>query len=193
MTDAITVARAAIDAAHANDPHRSADGRPAELVYGERVESWLERVVDDPSPALRLAARCQHLERWTVPRTTYPMDRAGYMRWRTGLYQPQAERARELILGAGVDAAIAERVAFLVAKKDLKSDPESQALEDAVCLVFLEHEIQGFATSHAEYPEAKFMDIIAKTWRKMSERGRSLALGIPLPDALAALVRAAIG
>ena len=193
MTDVILAARAAIDAAHANDPRRAADGRAAELVYGERVEAWVERVVEHPSTALRLAARCQHLERWTVPRSTYPMDRAGYMRWRTRLYQRQAERARELILGAGVDAAIAERVAFLVAKQELRSDAESQALEDAVCLVFLEHEIQGFASGHADYPESKFIDIIAKTWRKMSERGRSLARDLPLPKALAALVRAAIG
>lgn len=189
--DPIASARSAIAAAHAADPEQE-DGRPAELVYAERMETWVARVVEAPSPALRLAALCHHLERWTLPRASFPQDRAGYLRWRTTLYRRQAGRAQELLLAAGVDAATAARVAALVAKQDLKTDAESQALEDAACLVFLAHELGGFAARKADYPREKWLDILRKTWRKMSPRGHALALALPLDPALRALVEEAL-
>jgi hypothetical protein len=191
--DPILRARERIDAAHAADPNRAPDGRAAELVYADRMEYWVGRLVADAPPLLRLAARCQHLERWSVPRATFPMDKPGYLAWRRSLYTRQAERARSLLTEAGVAAGEAAEVATWVSKTGLKTNPGTQALEDAACLVFLENEIAGFAAQHADYPREKFIDILKKTWRKMSPRAQELARGLELPPAIAALVRDALG
>jgi tRNAThr (cytosine32-N3)-methyltransferase len=185
-------ARALIDAAHAQDPARLPDGRAAELVYAERMETWVGRLVPDASPVLRLAARCQHLERWSVPRNSFPLDKPGYHAWRRSLYTKQAERARSLLLEAGVAPADAADVATWVSKTGLKTNPGTQALEDAACLVFLENEIGDFAAQHTEYPREKFIDILRKTWRKMSPPAQQAALGLDLPPAISALVRDAV-
>ena len=190
--DAYASARTLIDAAHAADPKRTADGRPAELVYADRMEAWAVRAAAAPTPLLRLAARCQHLERWSVPRTTFPDGKVGYLKWRQSLYQKQAGRAKELLLQAGVAATEADDVATWVSKSALKTNPGTQALEDAACLVFLENEIEAFAAEHADYPREKFVDIIRKTWKKMSPRGQELAGTIALPPAIGALVTEAI-
>jgi hypothetical protein len=190
--DAYARARELIDAAHAADPKQAADGRPAELVYADRMEAWVVRAAAEPTPLLRLAARCQHLERWSVPRDTFPMDRPGYLKWRQSLYKKQAARAQELLLQAGVPAAEATDVATWVAKSGMKTNLGTQALEDAACLVFLENEIEAFAAQHADYPREKFVDIIRKTWKKMSPRGQELAGTIKLPPAIGALVHEAV-
>jgi hypothetical protein len=189
--DCYQQARELIDAAHAADPRCAADGRPAELVYADRMEAWVARLGSDAPPLLRLAARCQHLERWSVPRASFALDRAGYHAWRRSLYVKQAERARTLLLQAGVPATEAGEVATWVSKTALKTNPGSQALEDAACLVFLENESSAFATQHADYPREKFVDILKKTWRKMSPRAQELAHALALPPAIAALVREA--
>ena len=189
--DAYAQARELIDAAHAADPKRTADGQPAELVYADRMEAWVVRVAD-VTPLLRLAARCQHLERWAVPRTQFPDGKAGYLAWRKSLYKKQADRARELLLQAGVPMPEADEVATWVSKTGLKSNPGTQALEDAACLVFLENEIAAFAAVHADYPREKFVDIIRKTWKKMSPRGQEPAKSLALPPAISALVGEAI-
>ncbi len=185
-------ARALIDQAHQADPHRAPDGRAAELVYADRMENWVAQVAADAPALLRLAARCQHLERWSVPRASFPMDRPGYLAWRRSLYTKQAERARELLVQAGISAEEAAEVATWVSKTGLKKNPGTQALEDAACLVFLENEIAGFAAQHADYPREKFIDILRKTWRKMSPRAQELALALELPPAIASLVREAL-
>src|SRR5882724_7640434 len=191
--DAFARARTLIDAAHAADPARAADGRPAELVYAERMEGWVEKLSPDATPLLRLAARCQHLERWSVPRSTFPLDRPGYLQWRKSLYTKQAERARALLLQAGIPAAEAAEVATWVSKTGLKTNSGTQALEDAACLVFLENEITAFAAQHADYPREKFVEILTKTWRKMSPRAQGLARALALPPAITELVRDAVG
>lgn len=190
--DAYLRARELIDIAHAADPTRASDGRPAELVYGERMEAWVVRLVPDASLLLRLAARCQHLERWLVPRATFPMNRPGYLAWRRSLYVKQAERARELLVIAGVSAGEAAEVATWVSKSGLKTNPGTQALEDAACLVFLENEIAAFAAQHADYPREKFVEILRKTWRKMSPNAQALARGLALPPPIASLVMEAL-
>ncbi|MEO7413789.1 MAG: DUF4202 domain-containing protein [Opitutaceae bacterium] len=190
--DSYLKARELIDAAHATDPARTSDGRPAELVYADHVEAWVIRLVANASPLLQLAARCQHLERWSVPRSSFPMDRPGYLAWRRSLYVKQAERARELLLAAGVSTAEAAEVVIWVSKTGLKTNPGSQALEDAACLVFLENEIAAFAAQHAEYPRQKFIDILRKTWRKMSPGAQQAALKLDLPPAIGELVHDAI-
>jgi len=186
-------ARELIDAAHGADPHRTADGHPAELAYADHMERWVARLQSAASPLLLLAARCQHLERWTVPRATYPEGKAGYYAWRQGLYRTQAERARALLLEAGISAAEADDVATWVSKTGLGTNPGTQALEDAACLVFLENEIASFAAAHADYPREKFVRILQKTWRKMSPAAHEAALALDLPPAIAALVREALG
>lgn len=190
--DAHARARELIDAAHAADPKRAPDGQAAELVYADRMEAWVARLVPDTIPLLRLAARCQHLERWSVPRTTFPEGKAGYLKWRQSLYKKQADRARELLLQAGVPAGEADEAATWIAKDALKTNPGTQALEDAACLVFLENEIGAFAAQHADYPREKFVDILKKTWRKMSPAAQQAALGLNLPPAISALVRTAV-
>jgi tRNAThr (cytosine32-N3)-methyltransferase len=190
--DVYARAREAIDAAHAADPNRASDGRAAELVYAERMENWVNRLVPEAPPVLRLAARCQHLERWSVSRTSYPEGKAGYLAWRKSLYFRQAGHARTLLLAAGVPDGEAADAANWVAKSGLKTNAGTQALEDAACLVFLENEIGAFASEHAAYPREKFVDIVRKTWRKMSPEAHKLALGLPLPPAIADLVRDAV-
>lgn len=185
-------ARELIDAAHAGDPTRTADGRPAELVYADRMEAWVTKLVSAAAPVLALAARCQHLERWSVPRASFPLDKPGYHAWRRSLYVKQSEQARALLLHAGVPAGEAAEVATWVSKTGLKTNPGTQALEDAACLVFLENEIEAFAAQHAEYPREKFIDILRKTWRKMSPAAQQAALGLQLPSPIGALVREAL-
>jgi tRNAThr (cytosine32-N3)-methyltransferase len=185
-------ARTLIDSAHATDPARSSDGRAAELVYADRVEAWVAKLIPDASPILLLAARCQHLERWLTPRATFPEGKVGYLNWRRSLYVKQADRARELLLAAGVPADEADEVRTWVSKTGLKTNPGTQALEDAAVLVFLENEIGAFAAQHAEYPAEKFVDILRKTWRKLSPAAQKAALGLDLPPAIAALVREAL-
>jgi hypothetical protein len=185
-------ARLLIDSAHSADPARTPDGRPAELVYADRVETWVAQLIPDASPALRLAARCQHLERWLTPRANFPEGKVGYLTWRRSLYVKQADRAKELLLSAGVSAAEADDVRTWVSKTGLKTNPGTQALEDAAVLVFLENEIGAFAAQHAEYPREKFIDILQKTWRKLSPAAQQAALGLDLPPAIAALVGEAL-
>lgn len=191
--DAYARARQLIDAAHAADPARTPDGRPAELVYGERVEAWVVRLIPTAAPILRLAARCQHLERWLTPRATFPEGKPGYFAWRRSLYVKQAERARALLHEAGVPADEADEAATWVSKTGLKTNPGTQALEDAAVLVFLENEITAFAAQHADYPREKFVDILKKTWRKLSPAAQHAATGLALPPAIAELVREALG
>jgi tRNAThr (cytosine32-N3)-methyltransferase len=189
MNDLEERARAAIDSAHAADPER-AGGRPAEAVYADQLETWTGRLVDSPTLALRLAARGQHLERWAIPRSQLPEGRSGYLRWRSAVHQRQGQRARELLLGCGAEPDLAERVARLVSKTTAREDPEAQVLEDAACLVFLETELIEFQRQHAH---DKVLDILQKTWKKMSPAGRELARTLVLPGEAQELLRAALG
>jgi tRNAThr (cytosine32-N3)-methyltransferase len=191
--DAFEKARGLIDRAHSADPARAPDGRPGELAYADRMEKWVLRINPQADPVLLLAARCQHLERWLVPRASFPMDRIGYLAWRTSLYGKQAERARSLLMEAGLPQEDAEDAATWVAKKSMRTNPGTQALEDAAVLVFLQSEIESFAAQHAEYPREKFVDILRKTWRKMSPRAQELARGLELPRGISSLVREATG
>ena len=187
---------AQFDAANAEDPNREAVGgamRPKELVYADRMTAMLARIDPDASEALRLAARCQHIERWKIPRIEYPMTRAGYQQWRTRLRDFHADRARAILRDAGYDDATIGRVRALIRKEGLKHDAEAQALEDIVALVFLESYLEDFVAKHAGYDDAKFVDILRKTARKMSARGRAAVLSrISAPAALMPAIRVAM-
>jgi hypothetical protein len=172
-----------IDQANAQDPHGK------ELLYSQRMSAWLERVEPGASDALRLAARAQHVRRWEIPRSDYPMDRIGYLTWRTTLYKFHAEQASAILREVGYDEGVIARVASLVRKERIKSDPEAQTLEDVICLVFLENYFAEFAAGH---DEEKVVGILRKTWRKMSDRGRGMALTLEIPPAARRLVERAL-
>lgn len=188
----LTAALAAIDAANAQDPNEIlVDGtpRPKELEHAERASAWLEQLVADPSEPLRLAVRAHHIQRWESPRSAYPEGRAGYHRWRRELQLFHAERVSEILEEAGYPADVVLRVQSLVKKQGLGKDAEVQALEDALCLVFLELQFGALAE---RLPEAKLLDVTRKTLAKMSPEAIALAHGLPLaPEDAALLARAA--
>jgi hypothetical protein len=180
------------DAANAEDPHLEVvDGvsYPKELLYAQRMTSWLDRFAPDASEALRLAVRCQHIRRWMMPRSQYPMDRRGYLQWRTGLAKFHADTAADILREVGYEAALIDRVQSLLRKEGLKRDPEVQCLEDVICLVFLESYCADFARQH---DTAKMLPIIRKTWEKMSPRGREVARALDLSREVHQLVEAAL-
>jgi hypothetical protein len=187
-------ALAAIDAANADDPNRIVVGgveRPKELAHAELVTEWVRRLVPEPSEELLLAARAHHLRRWVVPRSTYPDGRAGYLRWRRHLHERHAEETAEILAAAGYDEAVISRVADIVRKRNLARDPEVQALEDALCLVFLDTQLHELA-GRVERP--KMVDVLRKTLVKMSEDGKRHALALDLhPDDAALLTEALEG
>jgi hypothetical protein len=180
---------AAIDAVHAEDRARDASGRPAELAYAEHMSTWLSQLAPQASEALRLAVRCQHIRRWAISRGDYPEGRIGYLRWRKEESLAHAGLAAELLAAAGYDPQTIARVQSLVKKERLKQDPEAQLLEDVICLVFLERELGAFAAKH---DEAKLVEILKKTWAKMSSRGQAEAMKLELPAPLAGLVEKAL-
>jgi hypothetical protein len=195
--DIYQAAIAAFDRANAEDPNKeTVDGKeyPKELLYAQRMSEMQERYAPEASEAVKLAVRAQHIQRWKIPRSNYPMDRNGYLQWRTGLYKFHAETAGSIMQKAGyADEAIA-RVKTAISKKGLKVHPETQLMEDVADLVFLEHYMAGFAAQHPEYDEEKWIQIIRKTWQKMSPRAHEFALAgkIKLPEALVPLILKAV-
>lgn len=163
--------------------------QPKELLYARRMTAWLNRLAPDASEVLQLAARCQHIGRWMIPRDRYPMDRVGYHRWRTALAEFHAAKAREILLAVGYEEPLIARVEALLKKRNLKTDPETQLLEDVICLVFLESYFSDFSKKH---DEEKLIPIIQKTWKKMSPRGQQAALGLKLTAADRALIEKAL-
>ena len=153
------------------------------------MSRWLERLDPDASEPLRLAARAQHLCRWKIDRSSYPEGRQGYLRWRRDCAEMHARLAGEILAAVGYDAATIDRVGHLVRKKGLPDDAEALALEDTACLVFLEHELEACASKH---DEPKLVQILERTWRKMSPRGRAAALALDLPPSVRALIEKAV-
>lgn len=179
---------AAIDAVHAEDPEKDAAGEAKELVYARRMSAWLERLAPQASEALKLAVRCQHLRRWAIARGDYPEGKIGYLRWRKEEALAHAALAAEILGRAGYDAEV-KPVRSLIKKERIKHDPEAQLLEDAACLVFLEFELADFAAKHEA---AKVIDILRKTWPKMSAQGQAAAGQLDLPQALRPILEKAL-
>ncbi len=180
------------DALNSADPNKEEfEGQifPKEVLYAERMSNSLLAFESNASEVLQLAARCQHLCRWEIPRSDYPKGRVGYNQWRNRLKKLHAEKAGEVMQSVGYQKDIVERVQFLVMKKQLKKDEETQTLEDVICLVFLEFYFAKFAARHTE---EKVIDILRKTWRKMSEKGHAAALKLPLSEDAKALVGKAL-
>jgi hypothetical protein len=195
MTDAGTRLDRALsefDRINAEDPRREAvDGaeQPKELVYARRMSETLGRLQPDASEALRLAARAQHIARWQIPRATFPAGRQGYKQWRTRLMEHHADLASDVLRRVGYDEATVARVTQLLRKQGLKRDAEVQTLEDVACLVFLQDYFDEFARQH---DDDKLVEILRKTWVKMSERGREAALALELGERTARLVGRAL-
>jgi hypothetical protein len=160
------------------------------VVQADRLSRWIERLDDDASEALRLAARCQHIERWTIPREEFPPGRVGYLQWRTKLSRFHADRAESVLRGAGYEDDVVQAVRRIVTKQNLHSNPDSQTMEDALCLVFLEFEFDAFLQKYRD--EEKAVEILQKTWKKMSARGHQAALGLELSERARRLVAAAL-
>jgi hypothetical protein len=191
-SDRFSVAIARIDRANREDPNSEiVEGvaHPKELLYSLRMSRCLQQLEPTASEALLLAARAQHIRRWTIPRSSYPMDRAGYHRWRAGLAKFHAETAAEILRQVGYDSAMVERVQTLIRKEELRSDPETQLLEDVVCVVFLESYFSSFSTKH---DKIKVIDILRKTWRKMSPRAHKAALALDLSPTARSLIERAL-
>lgn len=188
----LTDTLAAFDAANAQDPNLEiVDGQSIakELIYGLRMTAQLHKFCPDASQELQLAARSQHICRWKIPRSDYPMDRQGYKRWRLDLAVFHGETAGSILAANGYTDDVIQRVKDLLLKRSLKRDEEVQTLEDVVCLVFLEFYLDDFAAKH---DEEKLIDIIQKTWNKMSEKGHEAALKLPLSANMLALVTKAL-
>jgi hypothetical protein len=180
------------DAANAEAPHfEVVDGvsYPRELLYAQRMTTWLERFAPEASEALRLAARSQHIRRWMIPRDHYPMDRRGYLQWRTTLGRFHAEAVATILREVGYEEAMIQRVQALLRKEGLRRDAEVQCLEDVICLVFLESYCADFAR---QLDAAKALGILRKTWSKMSPRGREVARAAGLRLDVQQLIDAAL-
>jgi len=193
----LETALALIDAANSEDPNQvNADGKnwPKELLYSRRMSDMLQRYAPGADDAIQLAIRAQHIQRWKSPRDAYPMDRIGYLQWRKDLYKIQAQTAVDLLVQAGYAEDVTDRVYQAVAKLKIKENPDTQMLEDVTDLVFIEHYLEAFVDRHPEYDEEKWLDIILKTWKKMSGEAQQFALSgsITLPEPLVPLIKKAV-
>jgi hypothetical protein len=170
------------DEANSADPNTIIiDGKPVpyELFYAIRLTEWVQRLSRNASPALLLAARCQHICRWMIPRSSYPMTRPGYLKWRTDLKQFHAKKSAEILAESRCPPELVARVQELNLKKNLGQDAELQILEDALCLVTLQYQLTDLVRKTD--PE-KMVSILQKTWKKMSSRAREEALQLPYPE-----------
>lgn len=187
------LAIAAFDRLNAEDPnHELVNGKehPKELLYSERMTAMLMRYATEASETLQLAARCQHIQRWKIARSSYPMTKPGYHQWRIALRDFHAKTAQMVLQEAGYDEHMITRVCALIRKEGLTTNPETQILEDVIVLVFLESYLADFVATHSSYDEAKFMEILRKTLGKISSKGRLATVTmINPPDALASLLR----
>jgi hypothetical protein len=164
------------DEENAHDPNvEIVDGvrRPREVVYAGWLTDWVLKLSPDASEELRLAARCQHICRWMIPRNSHPMTRAGYLQWRADLKKFHAQKAGEILRKAAYEDGVIERVQALNLKRDFPNDAESRVLEDALCLVFLEHQLADLA---GKTSDEKVITALQKSWKKMTPDGHAEAL-----------------
>ncbi|HEY6143192.1 MAG TPA: DUF4202 domain-containing protein [Flavobacterium sp.] len=182
-----------IDAENAQDPNSEifqSETFPKELLYSNRMYTKLLEFCPDASEEVQIAAKAQHICRWTMPRESYPMDRVGYLKWREDLKKFHAKTTASILQECGYGQEFIDRVSFLIEKKLLKKDEGTQLLEDVICLVFLEYYLDPFVQKH---DTEKLKNIILKTWNKMSEKGHQAALKISYTDANLQLIKDSLG
>lgn len=186
-------ASAWIDAENAQDPNSEiyqSKTYPKELLYSNRMYEKLMDFEPNASEAVQIASKAQHICRWKITRESYPMDRVGYLKWREDLKKFHAKTTGEILEKVGYSEEFISRVSFLIEKKLLKKDTETQLLEDVICLVFLEYYLEPFVQKH---DAEKLKNIILKTWNKMSEKGHQEALKINFSATNFQLIKDALG
>tara|TARA_R110000796_G_scaffold183498_2_gene299996 strand:+ start:65242 stop:65832 length:591 start_codon:yes stop_codon:yes gene_type:complete len=191
-SDKLKEAFSLFDQANEKDPNREefqGETYAKEVLYAIRMTDKLNEFAPNAPEALKLTARCQHICRWEIPRESYEMNKIGYLKWRQDLKKFHAEKAGGILKSIGYDQKTIDNVAFLLEKKQLKKNEDTQTLEDVICLVFLEFYFEPFAK---KYSEEKLIDILQKTWRKMSEKGQKTALKLPLSEKSLTLVSKAL-
>jgi hypothetical protein len=180
------------DEENARDPRSetwAGTAHPRELLYAKRLSEWVSKLCPNASEELRLAARCQHLCRWMIPRDSYEQNRAGYHRWRNELKRFHAERSGAILREVGYPETVVSRVQALNLKQDFPQDPESCVLEDALCLVFLQFQLAELA---ARTEDEKVINAIAKSWKKMTAKGREAALRLDFGPRERGLIKEAL-
>lgn len=190
--DKLVLAYKHFDEANGKDPNTEVfEGRTyaKEVLYAKRMTERLIQFDPNAPESLKLAARCQHICRWEIPRESYAMTREGYLRWRQELKRYHAKKASAILKKIGYKQETIDEVCFFLEKKQLKKNKGTQTLEDVICLVFLEHYFEPFAHKH---PIEKTIDILQKTWRKMSSKGREAAFKLPLSQFTLNLVSKAL-
>ena len=181
------------DADNARDPNKvMTDGQdhPHELIYGRWVTDWVTKLSPHASEPLRLAARCQHICRWEIPRSSYPMDKPGYLRWRADLKKFHADKSGKILGEVGYDEATIQRVQELNLKKNFPDDAEVRVLEDALCLVFLERQLAPLA---AKSEDEKMINALQKSWKKMTAAARAEAMKLNYTPREMKLIKKALG
>jgi len=186
------------DAANSKDPNIETDydGKEStkELLYSHRMLDMLNRFLPDADDVAKLSVAAQHIERWKSPRSDYPMNRKGYHLWRTNLYKFHADTAAKYLREAGYDDELIERVKLAIGKKNLKNNADTQILEDVAALTFIEHYMMKMYNNFPQYDEKKWIDIILRTWKKMSPDAQQFALSgkVKLPEALVPVIQKAV-
>lgn len=171
-------ALARIDEANQDDPNlENIEGHPVpkEVLYAQRMSDWLKKLAPSAPETLQIAAHAQHIRRWEIPRDEYPKGLSGYLAWRNRLYHFHAEETAKLMQTVGYDEEAIQAVKRLLLKNPSQHTPESQTLEDTACLVFIEYYFDEFAK---KYTDAKLVDIVRKTWIKMSPAAHEAALSL---------------
>ena len=165
--------------ANSQDPNIEDDNGqevPKELLYSQRMLDMINRYLPDADDVAKLSVAAQHIERWKSPRSDYPMNRKGYHLWRSNLYKFHADTAAKLLKEAGYDEKFINRVKLAIGKKNLKNNADTQILEDVAALTFLEHYMMTMYINFPQYDEEKWIDIILRTWKKMSPAAQEFAL-----------------
>ena len=182
-----------IDDANKQDPNKetthTGEEWPKELLYSHRMTQALAEFMPDAPEILQIAARAQHIERWRSKRSDYPEGLGGYKKWRAELGLFHANRTAEIMTQAGYDQSTIDDVKYLIQKRQLKRNQNTQALEDVICIVFLQYYLDDFAAKHEE---PKLIDIIQKTWKKMSPKGHEAALKLTFSDDIGRIINLAL-
>jgi hypothetical protein len=192
----LTAVHSAIDKINSEDPNKTlvnSFSQPNELLYGQYMTACLEQYFPQSNELVKIAVRAQHIKRWDSKRNEFDEGKAGYYQWRIAQGKFHAQLTKSLMLENGYDENEAELTACILRKEQLKTNEHTQILEDVACLVFLQYYFDAFAAKYTEANnEAKIINIVQKTWGKMSDRGHEIALSLTLPDHLAALVGKAL-
>ncbi|HRG48869.1 MAG TPA: DUF4202 domain-containing protein [Leptospiraceae bacterium] len=187
-----TQAMEAFDTANSKDPNFiEVNGfeKPYELIYSNWLYEWVMKLNPNAIEELQLAARCQHIKRWEIPRSSYPEGLKGYNKWKKDLAVFHADEASKILKQVGYDEVVVDRVRSINLKKNLKTDLDVQTMEDALCLVTLQYQIEGFSLKH---DDEKMIGIIQKTWAKMSSKAKEEALKLSYSERVLSLIKKAI-